>query len=141
MSIGLQNNTQYPFWYHTKNFEQILWLIWPEFSAWRQWTEGNILMNLVCNWIPHKGISVDIVLPLNRRLNTRFLCTFYNRKTSDNWQKASRFVKIRIILIFNLLCYMHDVQNHPSARCASAANVCRNVNVFRNKEISLNHVL
>jgi hypothetical protein len=53
--------------------------------------------------------------------------------------KSHVFITIIIIILF-YVC--PTIKNCPSARCASAANaVCRDFDVFRNHNVSLEHIL
>jgi hypothetical protein len=46
---------------------------------------------------------------------------------------------VRDVSVFDVCC---SIKNYPPVRCASAANViCRDVDIFGTKTVSLNHIL
>jgi hypothetical protein len=57
-------------------------------------------------------------------------------------ETVSLRVPTRHLRDFPLFYVCPTIKNRPSARCASAANVvCRDFDVFRNRNVSVEHIL
>jgi hypothetical protein len=75
------------------------------------------------------------------RLNALFLTQVYlvSKLCPSLLEVVGLRVPARHIRDFALFSVYSSCKNCPSARCASAANVCRNVDVFRARNVFLYH--
>jgi hypothetical protein len=85
---------------------------------------------VVTVFVPHNLYSLSLCI-----LSSACFITFIQ-------ETVGLRVPTRHLRDFPLLYVYPTVKNCPSARCASAANVvCRDFDVFRNRNVSLEHIL